>query len=554
MEGNGFIKTGQPCWCGEGSDNTGVNKDGSAHCFRCNKHTGNYEAARAGEDTNVSQSDSPLESSESFKAILDRKISEETCKAYGVKVAESDAGISRHDYPYFDPEGREVAVKHRYTKDKRFVISGDSKLAGLFGQQLFKGGGKYLTIVEGELDAMAAHQMLSAKYSSPVVSVKNGAGGAVKDIKAQIEYIESFDNIILCFDMDKPGQEAALKVAKFIKPGKCKIMRLPSDYKDANQMLIADENAKFISAFWNAKLYTPSGILNISTMKEKFLTKKYVKSVPFPWEGLNRKLYGLRKKELITFTGGAGLGKSSVTREIEHHLLSTTRDNVGVVALEESWEQTTMGVVSIEANVRLFVDSIRQEYDEALLAQHYVYLFEGENENRFFVHAHLGVQDTDSIFAKLRYLVLGCDCQWLIIDHLHMLVAGHTEGDERRTIDDIMLRLRSLVEETGCGMVLVSHLSKPQGDKGYEQGHSVSLSNLRGSASIGQVSDTVIALERDQQSEDINEAMTSTLRVLKARHTGDTGIACYLKYSRDTGRLTEVEDDLEFSVQGDMIL
>ena len=99
-------------------------------------------------------------------------------------------------------------------------FSYDGHGVGLFGQQLFKEGGKYLTITEGECDAMAAYELLGSKWA--VVSIIRGAAGAVKDIKDNLEYIESFDNIVICFDKDKQGIEAAKKVATLLKPGKAK--------------------------------------------------------------------------------------------------------------------------------------------------------------------------------------------------------------------------------------------------------------------------------------------------------------------------------------------
>jgi len=124
-----------------------------------------------------------------------------------------------------------------------------------------------------------------------------------------------------------------------------------------------------------------------------------------------------------------------------------------------------------------------------------------------------------------------------------MLVSAMSEGDERRAIDNIMTRLRSMVEETGAGIILVSHLRRIDGNKGHENGVTVSLSHLRGSNSIAQLSDCVIALERNQQSENELEARTTRLRVLKSRYTGDVGMATALVYDKDTGRLSEYEDD-----------
>ena len=160
-----------------------------------------------------------------------------------------------------------------------------------------------------------------------------------------------------------------------------------------------------------------------------------------------------------------------------------------------------------------------------------------------WIHAHFGTNDIEEIFSKLRFMIISCDCKWVVIDHLHMLVTAVTEGDERRAIDNIMTRLRSIVEETGVGLVLVSHLRRTSSDKGHENGIEVSLSHLRGSQSIAQLSDCVIALERNQQAEDKKEANTTKLRVLKSRYTGDVGMACKLEYQADSGRLFEKEEE-----------
>jgi len=136
------------------------------------------------------------------------------------------------------------------------------------------------------------------------------------------------------------------------------------------------------------------------------------------------------------------------------------------------------------------------------------------------------------------------DCKWVFLDHLSILVSGQEDnGDERKSIDILMTKLRSLVEETGIALLLVSHLRRPTGDKGHEDGREVSLSHLRGSASIAHLSDSVIALERNQQAGDETESNTTVLRILKNRYTGDTGIACKLYYDRQTGRMSQLDNE-----------
>jgi twinkle protein len=306
-------------------------------------------------------------------------------------------------------------------------------------------------------------------------------------------------------------------------------------------MLRKNRQQAFMTEWWAAKLYTPSGVINVSESFDQYINRVRKPSIPYPWMGLNDKLEGLRQGELVTLTGGTGLGKSSVTRELEHWLIQNTTDNVGVIALEEDWRRTIDGIVSIEANARLHIDRVRDSFNATQLAQFYNNVFSGKNENRVWVHSHHGMNDIDSIFSKLRFMAMGCDCRWIVVDHLHMLVLSTPESDERRAIDNIMHRLRTLVEETGCGMILVSHLRRVDGNKGHENGIETGLSHLRGSQSIAQLSDCVISLERNQQSEDPIEASTTKVRVLKSRYTGDVGLATHLRYDQDTGRLGEVD-------------
>ena len=536
-------KLHQPCPLCNSSDAVGINADDSAKCFSCGEFMPSYTKACGGQDmqSTTTQTKQPdMVDEGKFSALTDRKISIQTAQKYGVKcVHDLQGNVVKHFYPYYN--GHELsATKIRNCKDKDFYVSGSYNDTGLFGQQLFKSG-KYVTITEGECDAMAAYELLGSKWA--VVSIKRGANGAVRDIKESLEFFDDFENVIIAFDKDKAGQEASIKVARLFKPGKARIVTLPNGWKDPNDMLRNNKHKEFVEAWWASKVYTPSGVINVSEQREKFHNRERKESVPYPYEGLNKKLYGLRQGELVTLTGGTGLGKSSVTRELEHHLIKNTKDNVGIIALEEDWRRTIDGILSIEANARLYVDQIRDRFSKEELDKFFDILYDGENKNRVWVHSHFGTNDIDDIFTKLRFMIIGCDCKWVVVDHLHMLVSAVHEGDERRAIDSIMTRLRSLVEETGAGIILVSHLRRVDGNKGHENGIEVSLSHLRGSNSIGQLSDCVIALERNQQSDDPEEARTTRMRVLKSRYTGDVGMACRVIYDSETGRLSELTDE-----------
>jgi len=547
-----FIKHKLSCpKCG-GSDPVSLNEDGSAKCFSCDTYFLNYNKAIEGELVVEKETTTPANPhGGDFVALTDRRISEATARKYGVKSILSSSGdIVQHIYPYYNKHELS-ATKTRYVRDKNFSVSGSFNGTGLFGEQLFQSGGKAITITEGECDAMACYELMGSKWAS--VSIKRGASGAVKDIKESLEFLESFESIVICFDNDKQGIEASKKVAMLFQPSKAKIMSLPNGYKDANDMLRQNKHKEFIEAWWASKVYTPSGVINVSESRAEFFDREKKASVPYPWQGLNEKLIGLQAGTLVTLTGGTGLGKSSVTRELEHWLIKETTDNVGVIALEEDWRRTVDGILSIEANARLYIDQVREQFTPEELDKFFDILYDGDNENRVWIHAHFGTNNIDEIFNKIRFMIIACDCKWVVVDHLHMLVSALSEGDERRAIDNIMTRLRSIVEETGAGLILVSHLRRVDGNKGHENGIEVSLSHLRGSQSIAQLSDCVIALERNQQAEDIDEANTTRLRVLKSRYTGDVGLASRLLYERETGRLREVPKE-QFEENDDELL
>ena len=128
----------------------------------------------------------------------------------------------------------------------------------------------------------------------------------------------------------------------------------------------------------------------------------------------------------------------------------------------------------------------------------------------------LGATNIDNVISKIQYLSSGLACKYIIVDHLHMIVGAHEGNDERRAIDTIMTRLRTLVQEQGIHLMLVSHLRRtlPQNNTA-EEGGSISLADLRGSQGIAQLCDMVFALIRNGQADTEDKRNLTTIRVLK---------------------------------------
>ena len=511
----------EPCPSCGSKNNLGRYTDGHAHCFGC----GYYEHSDS--TTSYVRKTVNTNLKEYFEATVDplvaRGITEETCGKFGVRVG-SHHGKKVHLYPYYK-DNQVVACKVR-DKDKNFSFIGETSNPPLFGMNLWSLG-KKIVVTEGEIDCLTVSQLQGNKW--PTVSIPNGAQAARKTISKNLEFFDKFEEVILMFDMDDPGQKAAKECAELFAPGKAKIAQLP--LKDPNECLLAGKGADVISAIWNAKEFRPDGIISGMDLWDEVNTNDTTSHATYPWNSLNLKTSGLRKGELVTITAGSGIGKSAVVREIAHHLLKQG-ETVGMLMLEENPKRTALGLMGIEIDKPLHINKEGVTDEELRKA------FDGTvGSGSLFLYNHFGSSDIDNLISRVRYLARGCGCGWIILDHLSIVVSGLGDGDERRLIDNAMTLLRTLVEETGVGMILVSHLKRPEGNRGHEEGATTSLSQLRGSHSIAQLSDIVVGLERNQQ--DTENANTTIMRVLKNRHSGDTGLAGELYFNKETGRLSE---------------
>jgi twinkle protein len=363
----------------------------------------------------------------------------------------------------------------------------------------------------------------------PHVSLPHGAASAKKDIQKQYDLFQGYAEIVLFFDGDEAGRKAAEDAASVLPPGKVKIARLES-YKDASEALQANDAEAIRKAIWDAKPYQPDGIVDGKSLLELVTTPEPPCNHEYPFKGLQRKTNGIRYGELTTLTAGSGIGKSSFCRQLATHLLESG-EKVGYLALEESNRRTALGLISSAIGKPLHLGGYDQqqlkEYFSNTIANWNLYLYDG-----------FGSFDPNVLFNRVEYLASGLECRFVVLDHLSILLSG-LEGDERRMIDQTMTKLRSLVERTGIHLFLVSHLRRTQQDKNHEEGARVTLGQLRGSAAISQLSDTVIALERDQQSN--KDGGVTTLRVLKNRYSGETGIATTLNYDLSNCRFSENE-------------
>lgn len=520
-DGSEFIAH-TPCPACPSSDGFALYDDGHGYCFSCGHYEGTNQHT---EERSSPKVNTELVNQGDNRALAKRHITEETTKRFDYQIGKFK-GKTVQIANYKNNSGTTVAQKLRFP-NKDFLFIGDTKEAGLYGQWMWRDGGKRLVVVEGEIDCLSVSQVIGKNW--PVVSVPTGSKGAKKAMQKQLEWLCKFDSVILMFDSDDAGKEAAKECAGLFPAGKAKIALLPR--KDANEMLVAGDTKEITNAMFDAKPFRPDGIVNGTELWDVVTSEDNTVSFDYPYAGLNAKTLGMRKGEIVTVTAGSGIGKSQLCREFSHFLL-TQGETVGYIALEESVKRTSLGLMSLAINKPLHLGTVEVSQDELKEA------FDSTlGTGRVFLYDHWGSTDSQNLMDKIRYLASGCECGWVILDHISIVVSGMEGGDERRLIDNTMTKCRALVEELKIGLILVSHLKRPEG-KGHEEGGRTTLAQLRGSAGIAQLSDIVLGCERDQQDQETGNV--TVVRVLKNRWTGETGVGCLLEYDKYTGRMTEI--------------
>jgi len=511
--------------CGS-SDALAVYEDNSTFCFSCEKPT----KGSTGEEPQWTEEDNPKATQAflegTYQPLAKRGLTVTTCKKFDYRVSKL-SGTPVQVACYFDSKGN-LKGQHLRFPSKDFTWIGSFRQAGLWGQRLWKSFGKRLIITEGEIDCMTISQAQGNKW--PVVSIPSGTQSAVKAIKKNLEFVCSFDEVILAFDDDEAGKKAGEEVATILPPGKVKIMTYDG-YKDANELYLAHPKV-VIQMIYNAELWRPDGILSGTSLWDTIM-KVPEKGFEMPYPKLSQRTQGIVKGELWVWTAGSGIGKSTAVHEIVYDLAMKHNQTVGIMALEESVKIAAERHIGIHLKMPM---QTRRDVDEDELKKAYD---ETVGNGRYYFYNHFGSTQIENLLAKIRYMVVGLGCSFILLDHISIVVSALDFGigdNERLMIDRLMTKLRSLVEETGCGIQAIVHLKRKGGTgKGYNEGGAVSLTDLRGSASLEQLSDAVIAMERDQQDEASKNF--SRLRLLKMRRTGDTGVADILEYSPFSGRL-----------------
>lgn len=491
--------------CGS-SDAKCIYEDGHGYCFSCN----DYFPA---EDT--------LDDIFTYEFLPWRNVSKSTMTKYNVKTKINNEG-KPVSIGFEYPNG---SYKVRQLDKKAFHTVGNRDKCGLFGRNVFSAGnGKYITITEGEIDALSLHQVLG----TPVVSVQS-ASSARSDCALERSYLNSFDRIYLCFDGDEAGRRATQEVARlfdFNRVYEIKMVR----HKDANAYLVAGDVEELRGLWHNAKRYLPSWVISSNQEFEKILNEVDPKGVPYPFPTLTYMTYGIRTGESVLLTAKTGVGKTELMHHILHQVLKETDDNVGAIFLEEPKKRLLQSLAGLEIGKPVHLPDCISQPGEVYGALTKLV----RRDDRLHVYSHFGSDDPEVLLDTIRFLVSARDVRYIFLDHISMAVSGLGGEDERRALDYLCTRLEMMVKELDFALIFVSHVND--------------FNQTRGSRYIAMVADIQIHAERDYTNPDRLIANTTTLTITKpSRFSGRAGPAGTLFFNSDTHTLSETANDNDYN-------
>lgn len=494
-------------------DNLAVYDDGHTYCFGGHGLTsGNLK------DFNLNFT---------YEYLPWRNVSKETMAFYDVKTK-------------IDEEGKPISIGFQYPNQnfkirnldtKEFYTIKDKPPEGLFGRDKFSAGqSRYVTITEGELDALSLCQALSVGNplaGSPVVSVQS-AVTAGRDCAVDRAWLNSFERIYLAFDADEPGRRARDAVAKLFDPSKVFVVKF-TKRKDPNEFLVAGESEGLKRIWWNSRQYLPENILSSFNEFEVVLGAPRKLGVPYPFKFLTDMTYGIRTGETVLITAREKVGKTELMHFIEHQLLKRTNDNVGSFFLEESPQRHLHALAGIELSQPVQLPDSGCSDAEILSAIHRVV---GRDE-RLHLYTHFGSDDPVVFLDTIRFLATARSCRYILVDHISVIISGNSSiNDERKQLDYLSTKLEMLAKELDIAIIIVSHVN----DEGQ----------TRGSRWLTKMFDITISAERDLMSPDPVERSTLKLSVPYNRYCSRTGPAGHVLFVPETYSFVEVSANDNF--------
>ncbi len=249
-------------------------------------------------------------------------------------------------------------------------------------------------------------------------------------------------------------------------------------------------------------------------------TQGELRGVPSGFKGLDNKLAGFQKADLIILAARPSVGKTSLALDIARKAATQHNVPVGIFSLEMSSQQLVDRMLSAESRV----DAWKLRTGHQLSIENDFGPLREAMER--LDKAPIFIDDTPANnILKMRSVARRLKSEkglgLIIVDYLQLMVPTHNRNSDNvvQQVTEISHSLKNLARELEVPVIALSQLSRDVEKRGGEP----RLSDLRDSGSIEQDADVVLFIHReDRFNEDKSIAMKAKIIIAKHRN-GATG-------------------------------
>lgn len=537
-----------------GRDKTGNHlmlfEDGNGYCNRCGYvHNKN-------KDGELKAVPRPVKSPEEIAAQLaevktypiqalpNRKISEQTCKKLGIRVALSEQDgktQTQHYYPYTKDDNSLSGYNVRNLGVKSFYGVGSRRDVMPFNWFNAKRAAtkRRIVICEDELSVASVVEVYEKYTKDPqwlpaIIGLATSPQGIVQELgRIGIkDYIESFDEIVFVLDNDEAGEEG-LKNGLNLFPD-AKFAELP--LKDPNDMKMAGLEIELFNAIqFGARRKQPSGSLTLGDLKNRMLAEVKV-GLSLPWEKLTKHTNGLLWGQVWTVGSGVGIGKTFLANTLSAWFWKMHKIKSGQIMLEQPAEESGRAIVSAMTG---------QHFNDPKVPMNKRRLEDAIDEigNNIYFYDAVRNADWDEIKPVIRHWVIVEGVKIIQLDNLTTLTAHLDSSSANTEVNRIMAELAMMCKKYEFSVFVYSHLNPPKTGYSHEDGGEVKEVQLTGSRGAMRYSSYVLGFERNRNPALPQEEQNlSRIRLMKCRPIGSTPTIVGTVYNAATGLIDQREE------------
>ncbi len=253
--------------------------------------------------------------------------------------------------------------------------------------------------------------------------------------------------------------------------------------------------------------------------------------------GLDNKLGGLQKSDLIVLAARPSVGKTSFAINLA---LNVAKDNipVGIFSMEMSLDQIVDRLIAAQAGVSLWGSRIGRLGEDDLQKT--------TQACEELKNLPLFIDDSPSpnilqMRAMARRLQSEHGLGLLVVDYLQLMSSRKNYDSPVQQVTEISRGLKGLAKELNIPIIAISQLSRAVEQR---DGHRPKLSDLRDSGSIEQDADLVMFIHREDKIKDkekLNPDQINIAQLIIAKHrNGPTGEIDF-KINPDSLRFLELD-------------